>query len=299
MLADDRPGNQSNRIKACKLPLLVVMTMGNVAVVSTEWVHKHINDKDLRILDVREDPYAYFAGHLPNAVHMVDETLRCPSVGVPVQYLPLQYCADQLMRAGVNDNLKILVYSDGMEVLGATMVCYVLDRLSVQEILFMDGGWTEYSKHYPTTLEYPCYEPDTLTVKNNEAIKATLKDIEESPKVPNRILVDARPAKSFRGEVKLWPRNGHIPGAVNIFWRTLTDPSNTHRLKPIEELAAIYENAGVTKDKEIIVYCGTSREASIEYVILKYVLGYPKVRLYEGSWTEYSAHLDLESARAA
>jgi thiosulfate/3-mercaptopyruvate sulfurtransferase len=108
--------------------------------------------------------------------------------------------------------------------------------------------------------------------------------------------VDPRPKAQFEGTDQSFIRNGHIPGAKNIPWQAVTEASNAdeskknpHQLKSVEDLRQLFVSRGVTPEKTVIVSCSTGREASLQYLVLKHLLGYPKVRLYEGSWTEYSA----------
>src|SRR5262249_23544154 len=123
--------------------------------------------------------------------------------------------------------------------------------------------------------------------------RATLEDVKAGMAGGRVKFVDARPTESYTGAVTTWVRNGHIPGASSIPWKTLTQDANQHALKPSVELRSAFEKAGVTQKDDIIVYCGTSREASLEYLILKHVLEFPRVRLYEGSWAEYATHPEL------
>jgi thiosulfate/3-mercaptopyruvate sulfurtransferase len=99
--------------------------------------------------------------------------------------------------------------------------------------------------------------------------------------------VDARPKNEYLGQDEIWLRKGHIPGAVSFHWARLMDKENTHKFKPFSEVKADLEAAGITPDKEVMCYCGTSREGSLVRFYLKYVAGYPNVRLYEGAWKEY------------
>lgn len=104
---------------------------------------------------------------------------------------------------------------------------------------------------------------------------------------PRHILVDARPKSEYLGQDKVWLRKGHIPGAVSFHWARLMEKDNTRKFKLFSEVKADLEAAGITSDKEIMCYCGTSREGSLVRFYLKHVAGYPKVRLYEGAWKEY------------
>jgi 3-mercaptopyruvate sulfurtransferase SseA len=99
--------------------------------------------------------------------------------------------------------------------------------------------------------------------------------------------VDARPLNEFRGEDDVWLRKGHIPGAISFHWARLMEKDNTHKFKPFNQTKPALEAAGITPDKDIICYCGTSREGSLLFFYLKHVAGFPKVRLYEGAWKEY------------
>lgn len=105
--------------------------------------------------------------------------------------------------------------------------------------------------------------------------------------LPGVVLVDARPYNEFIGDDDVWLRKRHIPGAVSFHWAKLIEASNTHKFKPFSEVKAQLEAAGITPDKEVLCYCGTSREGSLLRFYLKHVAGYPKVRLYEGAWKEY------------
>jgi thiosulfate/3-mercaptopyruvate sulfurtransferase len=266
------------------------------SVVTPEWVASHYNDANLRILDVRPDPHDYFAGHIPNAVHMADATMRGPLNGVPVQYLPPEMLATLLSRAGVSNSDRVLLYSDKENVLGATMVAYVLERIGHPNVMVMDGGWTAYKASQQKTQEYPKYTPDKLTARDNKSIRVTLDEVKNLMSNKGVKFIDARPEKAYRGEITTWMRNGHIPGAISSDWHMLMDPANLHKFKSMDEIQKIYQQKQIDKSQDIVLYCGTSREASLEYMVLKHMMGYPKVRLYEGSWTEYSAHSELPVA---
>ena len=174
------------------------------------------------------------------------------------------------------------------------MMAYILERVGHKQIAILDGGFEAYKEKNPVAKEYPKYQSGNYDVWDNRAVSANLDDVKTSIGNEKVKFVDARPPENYTGEANVWVRNGHIPGAVNVTWRTLVDEKNPHKLKPFAEVKKIFETAGITKDDDIIVYCGTSREASLEYVILKHLFGFPKVRLYEGSWAEYATFADLK-----
>lgn len=277
--------------------LLLVIALPTLAdqqleIVTPEWAAAHANDPSVRVLDLRMDFHQYFIGHVPNAVSMADNTLRGPREGVPVQYLPIPLQAELLKRAGVTDNQTIVLYSDGDASVGASMVSYILERMGHPNVKIIDGGWTSYKASQKPDQQYPKYKPGTLTTHPAKTY-ATLSDVVQAQGKPGYKIIDARGSDAYQGNVSVWMRNGHIPSAINIPWPSLMDPNNLHKFKTAAEMQAIYDANGVKKTDTIIAYCGTSREASIEYAILKHILGYPNVLLYEGSWAEYSSHPEL------
>ncbi|QQS40898.1 MAG: sulfurtransferase [Acidobacteriota bacterium] len=268
-----------------------------VQVVSPEWFAARVADDDLRILDVRLNVYDYFTGHLPNAVHLADAAMRAPKNGYPTQYLDPFFSGRLLMFAGVKNGDKVAVYSDGDGVLGATMMAYILERIGHSRIYLLDGGFRDFQISQKAVQEYPEYgQVPSYDTRDNNTIAATTEDVKNAIGKEGVKFIDARPQNVFAGEVKIWTRNGHIPGAVNIPWKTLVEENNSHKFKPLEQLRKVFADKGIKESDDIIVYCGTSREASLEYLVLKHVLKFPKVRLYEGSWAEYSNHKELPVA---
>lgn len=264
-----------------------------VSLVSPQWLEEHAGDTNLRIIDARQNVYDYFAGHAVNAVHLADSAMRFPSEGYPTQY-PETFMVGQLFsRAGVKKGDRVAIYSDGDNVLGATMIAYLLERIGHSDIAIVDGGWRDYKAAQKVSQEYPAYKPAGYDALDNRSVRAALDDVKNSIGKEGIKFIDARPPDVYRGEVKIWARNGHIPGAINIPWKLLAEENNTHKLKALAELKAVYVSKGIRDTDDIIVYCGTSREASIEYFVLKHLLKFPKVRLYEGSWAEYSNHSAL------
>jgi thiosulfate/3-mercaptopyruvate sulfurtransferase len=264
-----------------------------VSLVSPQWVEQHAADANVRVIDARQNVYDYFAGHIPNAVHLSDSAMRFPNEGYPTQY-PETFMVGQLFsRAGVKKGDKVVLYSDGDGVLGATMIAYLLERVGHSDVAIVDGGWKDYSAAQKMVQEYPQYKPAPFDSLDNRGVRATLDDIKAVTGKDTVKFIDARPANVYRGEVKTWVRNGHIPGAYSIPWKQLVEENNSHKLKALADLKAVFTAKGMKETDDIVVYCGTSREASIEYFVLKHLLKFTKVRLYEGSWAEYSNHASL------
>ncbi|WP_439631795.1 sulfurtransferase [Gemmata sp.] len=245
------------------------------------------------VLDTRGGYKDYFRGHLPTAHHLNFDTLRGTDNGVPVQYLPDDLTRALLVRAGVDKDRTHLIYATGAklpndEILSASMVAYVLEKYGVKDVRIVDGGLPAWAAaKLPVTQEYFGNPKGALPEKGNPEIALTVDDVLK--RKPGAVLVDARPHNEYVGDDDVWLRKGHIPGAISFHWARLMDKDNTHQFLPFEKVRAELEAAGLTPDKEILVYCGTSREGSLLRFYLRHVAKYPNVRLYEGSWKEYAA----------
>ncbi len=287
------------------LPFLACATLlaaapasrADIGIVSPAEAKQLIEDADPAkrpvVLDTRGGYKDYFRGHLPTAHHLNFDTLRGTDSAVPVQYLPDDLTAALLLRAGADKDRLHLVYATGDklpndEILSATMVAYVLEKFGIEQIRIVDGGlagWT--AAGFSPTQEYFGNPAGTLPASTRPEIAAGIDDVLAAKGKDNVLLVDARPHDEFVGTDAVWLRKGHIPGAVGFHWAKLMDPGNTHLFRPVEEVRPELEAAGITPDKTIIAYCGTSREGSLLRFYLKHLAGYPKVVLYEGAWKEY------------
>ncbi len=283
-----------------------VSAVAEIGIISPAEAHRLIEEspeaeKPL-VLDTRGGYKDYFRGHLPRAHHLNFDTLRGTDRGVPVQYLPDDLTRALLVRAGVHKDRIHLIYATGDtlpndEILSASMVAYVLEKFGVEEIRIVDGGLPEWKQQgLPVTQEYFGNPSGTLPEMENKAIGIAVEELLELKDREGVVLVDARPANEYRGEDDIWLRKGHIPGAVSFHWARLMETDNTHKFLPFDAVKSELEAAGITPEKQVLVYCGTSREGSLLRFYLKHVAGYPKVRLYEGSWKEYASlgHLPAE-----
>jgi thiosulfate/3-mercaptopyruvate sulfurtransferase len=245
------------------------------------------------VLDTRGGYKDYFRGHLPTAHHINFDTLRGTDKAVPVQYLPDDLTKALLVRAGVDKDRTHIVYATGDvlpndEILSTSMVVYVLEKFGILNIKVVDGGLAEWKKQgLAAVQDYFGNPAGSLPKKGISGITANIDDVQKHAGKLGNVLVDARPINEFRGDDEVWLRKGHIPGAISFHWARLMEADNTHKFKPLDQVKAELEAAGITKDKNIIAYCGTSREGSLLQFYLKHVAGYPNVRLYEGAWKEY------------
>ena len=245
------------------------------------------------VLDTRGGYKDYFRGHLPTAHHLNFDTLRGTDAAVPVQYLPDRLTRELLKRAGADKNRLHLVYATGAalpndEILSTSMVVYVLEKFGIRNIRVVDGGLAEWTRQgLAAERKYFGNPPGRLPWRGDKSIGVGVATVRAHAGRPGNLLVDARPLNEFQGNDDVWLRKGHIPGAISFHWARLMEKENTHRFRPLPAIRAELQAAGITPEKDIVCYCGTSREGSLLYFTLKHVLGYPKVRLYEGSWKEY------------
>ena len=269
----------------------------DIGIISPEDAKKLIENPDAAkrpiVLDTRGGYKDYFRGHLPTAHHLEFDTLRGTDNGVPVQYLPADLTKALLVRAGVDKDRLHLIYATGEalpndEILSASMVAFVLEKYGIKDIKIVDGGLPAWkAAGFAPTQEYFGNPPGNLPTETHPEIALTVDDVLKYKDQAGYVLVDARPINEYLGKDEIWLRKGHIPGAISFHWAKLMEKDNTHKFKPYSETKAELEAAGITKDKDVLCYCGTSREGSLLRFYLKHVAGYPKVRLYEGAWKEY------------
>ena len=271
-------------------------------LVNTQWLQDHLNDDlyvlsdRIRIAEVDYDPSAnYNLGHIPGAV-LIDWK---SDINDPIRRNLLTRAAYEnlLQRIGVNKDTVLVLYGDFSNWFAA-FAFWVFKYYGYGEVVLLDGGrkkWLEEDR--PVTKDIPnipkgnfiAGEPDSSLRAYLNYVKATLG---------SKVLVDVRSPKEFTGELLAPPeyptehaqRGGHIPGAVNVPWAYAVNEDGT--FKSAKELQNLYESKGVTKDKEIISYCRIGERSSHTWFVLKYLLGYPNVKNYDGSWTEWGNLID-------
>ncbi|MDX2115317.1 MAG: rhodanese-like domain-containing protein, partial [Planctomycetota bacterium] len=262
--------------------------MGAFEIVSASRAQRLVSTGKVHVLDAR--PVGkYLAGHLPGAVQVDDECLRRSVSGMPATYLPECELAGVFERAGVSEARPVLVYSDGEDPLAATMTAYALLKAGHPRVMVLDGGFESWRGNGEVTQAYAAFDvvPWTAAAPTSP-IAASLADVRRVVDTDEGTLLDARPAKVYRGEGKAWPRNGHIPRAINVDWKSLMRADNEALYKPRKEIEKLLKDAGLDAQNPTVVYCGTGREATLLYLYLRGVLNWPRVTMYEGSWTEWS-----------
>jgi thiosulfate/3-mercaptopyruvate sulfurtransferase len=271
-----------------------MLGVGGVRWVSTAWLQAHLQDEELQVLDCQPDIHDYIKAHIARAVYVPEKTQRAFWRGMPGEWVAPQVAASIFSRAGLRQGGPVLVYTgtglvkgwgDGLE---QTMLAYSLVRFGQSRVYVLDGGLNTWlAEGRPITQAFPASVETSFTASVRASMFIGYEEFRRRKDDGDVILLDARPANVYAGEGP-WIRNGHIPGAVSLPWRGLMDPGNPALLKPIAEIEKLVAAAGVSKEQLVICSCGTGREATNEYVLFKHRLGFPRVRLYEGSFTEWS-----------
>jgi len=264
-------------------------------LVDTQWVENHIQDSNVRIAEVDYDPKSnYFLGHISGAV-LFDwrEDINEP---ISRNILSRQACEKLLSeKAGINEDSILVLYGDFNNWFAA-FAFWVFKYYGFKDVKIMNGGrkkWLEEDR--AINKDIPSYSNGNFKAKEpDENIRTYLNYVSKSIDKQNSIvLVDVRSPPEFSGEITApaeYPtehaqRGGHIPGAVNIPWAKAVNEDGT--FKSPEELRKIYQEKGITSEKEIISYCRIGERSSHTWFVLKYLLGYPNVKNYDGSWTEW------------
>jgi len=248
----------------------------------------------IRLIDMRTSLLDYLKGHIPNAVYLHFQNLQIPDKGIPDQ-APDRICLERLLgdNLSLSNHMWVILYSEKSNP-NATFLAWTLDYLGHKKVGILNGGWEKWiSEKLPITQEYPSFTPNKFFGKVIRDTLAEKKWVRDRLTAKNVVILDARPPKQYDGEEGEEIRRGHIPGAKNVFWETTLEGEEVKVWKKKEELEKLFAESGVTKDKEIIVHGRTGGEASHLYFTLKYVLGFPDVRLYRGSWVEWSADKNM------
>jgi len=267
-------------------------------LITTESLAALLATDSVTVIDVRQSWTSYLQNHLPNAAWLNIETLRSTNAGLPFQLYPAESYAQILSRVGVRPARPVVVYSAGDQFdIDATFATWLIAGFAEVPVYLLDGGYAKWElEARPLTQHYPRSDakPRRLDTRSFRLSTASLEEVKAAAGNPAILLVDARPPEQYHGSAGAQLRRGHIPGAINHPWR---DNLEKHDLtlvwKPLDALRESYTSLGVTPDKDVIVYCNSSTEASHVFFALRFLLGYPKVRIYSGAWSEWAEREEL------
>jgi thiosulfate/3-mercaptopyruvate sulfurtransferase len=267
-------------------------------LVSTEWIAEHAADQGLRLVEVDVDPSVYEKGHIEGAVgwnwkrDLQDQVAR--------DIAPKDALEQLLSRSGISPDSTIVLYGDNNNWFAA-YAYWALKYYGHDKVQLVDGGrvkWEKEGRAYTT--EAPAVSQSHYHFKGdtNEKIRAYRDQVQD--KIGKAALVDVRSPKEYSGEL-LAPENlpqegaqrgGHIPTAASIPWATAVNAEDG-TFKSNDELKEIYGGKGVVSNKEVIAYCRIGERSAHTWFVLHELLGYPDVKNYDGSWTEWGSSIRM------
>jgi len=262
-------------------------------LVSTQWVADHLNDPKVRIVESNEDILLYDQGHIPGAIQIdwvgdLNDKLRR-------DYLDRKSFSELMARNGISNDTTVVFYGDKNN-WWACYAFWVFQLFGHENARVMDGGrkkWLDEKR--PVTKDKPSYPRTEYKAPERADYKyRAFRDQVKDHIAQGQPLVDVRSPKEYSGELlhmEAYPqegamRGGHIPGAKSVPWGQAANEDGT--FKSADELRAIYEGREhLTSDDNVIAYCRIGERSSHTWFVLHYLLGYPNVRNYDGSWTEW------------
>ncbi len=261
-------------------------------LVETGWVVEHLNDPAIRLIEADEDILLYEIGHIPGAVKLdwhVDVQNK-----VTRDFIDQQGFEQLMSLWGITNDTTIVLYGDKNN----WYACYSFWLFTIyghSKLKIMNGGRTKWeTEKREVTKEVPHFKPTVYHAQPaDESIRAFRDEVAAGLKNTDRRLIDVRSPQEYSGELLHmvnYPqegaqRGGHIPSAKNIPWATAANPDGT--FKSAEELRQIYRNQDITPDKDVITYCRIGERSAHTWFVLTRLLGFPHVRNYDGSWTEW------------
>ena len=273
------------------------------ALVTPEWAQQHLNDPKVRFVEVDVDTAAFEQSHLPGAVGW-NWTSQL-SDGIRRDIASREDLQGLLRAAGIADDTHIVLYGDNNNWFAA-WAYWQLKLHGWTNVSLLNGGrkyWLDNG--LPTSVDTTEYAASTVTLPEPDfALRAFRDDILPRLGDPTLSLVDVRSPAEFSGDVIAPPgmtetaqRGGHIPGAASAPWAQTVKEDGT--FKSADDLAAHYAAKGVTADKDIIAYCRIGERSSHTWFVLHELLGYPQVRNYDGSWTEWGSMVNVPIEKSA
>jgi len=261
-------------------------------LVETDWLEVHLDDPALRIVDTRST--GYDQGHIPGAVWLDIDASR--DKNHPPTYLPdLGGFVGKLEALGISSGTRVVFYDDRGGVNG-TRPWVLLRMLGHENAALLNGGYSKWKKEgRRTTNDAPAYPRGKLTVKEDRSWIATAEDVAASIGKEGIRIVDTRTEEEIAGsDLRGNPRGGAVPTSTPIYWEDTLDAS-TKTIKPASELRALFQAHGLEPEAKIITYCQAGGRAAHELFVL-YLMGYDDLRLYLGSWEDWSRNQELPLA---
>jgi thiosulfate/3-mercaptopyruvate sulfurtransferase len=273
-------------------------------LVETAWLNDHLNNPAVRIAEVSEDVTLYDQGHIPGAIHFNWQTQLQDRVRR--DWINKEQLETLLGEHGISNDTTVVLYGDKNNWF-ATYTFWLLKMYGVERIRVLNGGRGKWIAEGRQLVKDIPAHPRTMfrAAGPDPSIRAFRDQVLGQIGKSSMALVDVRSPQEFSGELIAMPaypqegaqRGGHIPSAQNIPWGQNVREDGT--FKAPEDLGTLYESKGITPDKEVIAYCRIGERSSLTWFTLKYLLGFPRVRNYDGSWTEWGSLVGVPIEKSA
>lgn len=259
-------------------------------LIDTQWLADRLNDPNLRILEVDMNPDSYKGGHIPGAVFWnISTDLLLPDLSFNLNIAAFEKL---LSRSGITNKMTVVAY--GSYPGTGALIFWLLKLFGHEDVRVLNGGHQKWmTENRPVTAELSNFAPTEYHAKPLDAnLRVLHEEIQASIDRPNRVILDVRTIEEYRGEQFLMKppvgkeRGGHIPGSVHLEHILTLNEDGT--FKSFDELRTLYSSKGITPDKEVFPYCAIGGRSGYTWFVLKYLLGYSKVRNYDASWNEWS-----------
>lgn len=267
-------------------------------LIDTQWLADHLHNANLRIIEVDVSPELHKEAHIPGAVFWnIFTDLLLPDMRINLDPIAMEKL---LSRSGITPETTVIAY--GSNPSAGAWIFWLLKMFGHDNIRVLNGGYQKWITEGRPVSSLSSFEPTNYQVKAvNSNLRILREEVQSSLDKTNRVLLDVRTFQEYSGE---WfydqppeanQHTGHIPNAVHIEHSKTLNEDGT--FKSFDELQALYSSQGITADQEIIPYCTIGARSGYTWFVLKYLLGYPNVRNYDGSWSEWSQIPDASIAK--